>query len=316
MPDIALIGAAGAIGKSIAQALRDRGTPYRAIGRHRDRLTAAFGDDELAEITTWDPDDPASVRAALRGIQLAIYLVGVPYDQFQLHPIILRKTLDAAIAEGVQKFLLIGTVYPYGHAQTESVAEEHPRNPHTFKGKMRKEQEDILLQAHSEGRIQGAILRLPDFYGPGVSSSFLHSLFQAAASGGKADLIGPIDRPHEFVYVPDVGPVVLDLAARPEAYGKWWNLAGAGTITQKQVLEEVSRLAGHRVPVRVAGKTALRLFGLFNSFIREVVEMHYLVTDPVILDDTAIHNLLGTIHKTPYSEGIRQTFEAYRAAHS
>jgi len=316
MPNIALVGAAGAIGKSIAQALRDKGIEYRAIGRHRERLTAEFGNDKLAEITVWNPDDPASVRAALRGIELAIYLVGVPYDQFRLHPTVLQKTLDGAIAEGVQKFLLIGTVYPYGRAQTERVGENHPREPHTFKGKMRKTQEDILLKAHSESLIQGAILRLPDFYGPGVAASFLHSLFQAAASGGKADLIGPIDRPHEFVYVPDVGPVVLNLAARPEAYGKWWNLAGAGVIAPKQIVEEVSLLVGHPVPVRVIGKTALRLVGLFNSFIRELVEMHYLVTDPVILDDTALQNLLGPIHKTPYSEGIRKTFEAYRAAHS
>lgn len=315
MAKIALVGAAGAIGKSIAQALRDRGIEYRAIGRNRERLHAEFANDKLAEITRWNPDEPASVRAALQGIELAFYLVGVPYEQFQLHPIVLKKALDGAIAEGVQKFLLIGTVYPYGRAQSERVTENHPREPHTFKGKMRKEQEDILLKAHSEGRIQGAILRLPDFYGPGVSSSFLHSLFQAAASGGKADLIGPIDRPHEFVYVPDVGPVVLDLASHPEAWGKWWNLAGAGVITQKQIVEEVSRLAGHPIPVRVAGKTALRIFGLFNSFIRELVEMHYLVTDPVILDDTALQNLLGTVHKTPYTEGIRNTYEAARADH-
>ena len=316
MPKIALVGAAGAIGKSIAHALRDRGIEYRAIGRSRERLTTEFGNDNLAEITTWNPDDPASVRAALHGIELAIYLVGVPYDQFQLHPIVLQKTLDGAIAEGVHKFLLIGTVYPYGRAQTERITENHPREPHTFKGKMRKVQEDILLQAHSEGRIHGAILRLPDFYGPGVSSSFLHSLFQAAATGGKADLIGPIDRPHEFVYVPDVGPVVLDLASHNEAWGKWWHLAGDGVITQKQIVEEVSRLAGHPVRVRVAGKTALRIFGLFNSFIRELVEMHYLVTDPLILDDTALQNLIGSIHKTPYAEGIRNTYEAARAAHS
>lgn len=316
MPNIALVGATGAIGRSIAQALRSRGIEYRAIGRHHERLTAEFGDDKLAEITVWDPDDPVSVRTALRGIELVLYLVGVPYDQFQLHPIVLQKTLDGAISEGVQKFLLIGTVYPYGRAQTEPVRENHPREPHTFKGKMRKAQEDMLLQAHSENRIQGVILRLPDFYGPNVSTSFLHSLFQAAASGGKADLIGPIDRPHEFVYVPDVGPVVLDLASRPEAYGKWWNLAGAGVITQKQILEEVSRLAGHPIPVRVVGKTALRIVGLFNPFIRELVEMHYLVTNPVILDDSALQNLLGAVHKTPYTEGIRKTFEAYRAAHS
>ncbi|MFX7052372.1 NAD-dependent epimerase/dehydratase family protein, partial [Acinetobacter baumannii] len=87
----------------------------------------------------------------------------------------------------------------------------HPRNPHTFKGRMRKAQEDLLMQADSTGRIRAAVLRLPDFYGPGVEASFLHGAIKAAAQGGTADMIGPLDRPHEFVFVPDVGPVVARL---------------------------------------------------------------------------------------------------------
>ena len=51
----------------------------------------------------------------------------------------------------------------------------------------------------------------------------------------------------------------------------------------------------------------LRIFGLFNPMVRELVEMHYLLTSPVILDDTRLKNLLGDLPKTPYKEGIRQT---------
>ena len=65
---IALVGATGAIGNSIANTLRQDGTPYRAIGRNRQTLEAEFGTDPLAEIVVWNPDDPASVRAAMKGI--------------------------------------------------------------------------------------------------------------------------------------------------------------------------------------------------------------------------------------------------------
>jgi nucleoside-diphosphate-sugar epimerase len=313
MSKIALFGAAGAIGKSIAAALRSRGTAYRVVGRNAQQLQKTFGDDPLAEIVTWNPDDLASVRAAARGIDTLIYLVGVPYNHFELHPIVIQKTLDGAIAEGVQRFVLIGTVYPYGLPTTPTVAETHPRNPHTFKGKMRKAQEDTLLAAHNAGKIQATILRLPDFYGPGVDASFLHLLFQAAAQGGTADMVGPIDRPHEFVFVPDVGPVVLDLAANPKAYGTWWNFAGAGAITQQQIADQVFAMAGRRPKVRVAGKFMLRVLGLFKPFMRELVEMHYLLTTPVLMDDTALHHLLGDVHKTPYDEGIKITLDSYKA---
>ncbi len=313
---IALFGAAGAIGKSIAGALRLRNSPYRVVGRNRERLKQEFGADDLAEIVIWNPDDAASVTAAAEGVDTIIYLVGVPYDHFELHPVLMRKTLDGAIAAGVKRFVLIGNVYPYGAPITPTVAETHPRNPTTYKGKMRKEQEDILLQAHAEGKIEATILRLPDFYGPGVDLSFLHGLFQAAANGGTANLVGPIDRPHDFMFVPDVGPVVLDLAAKPEAYGRWWNFAGAGTITPKEIASRVFAMAGRKPKLRVAGKTMLRIAGLFNPLMRELVEMNYLQTTPLLMNDQALAGLLGPVHKTPYPEGLRLTLEAYRASAS
>lgn len=312
MQKIALFGAAGAIGKSIATALDTANRSYRVVGRSTQSLGKAFGKKAHVELATWNPDDSNSVRDATRGIDTLIYLVGVPYDQFHLHPLLMKKTLDAAIAEGVERIVLIGTVYPYGMPTTKVVREDHPRNPNTYKGKMRKEQEEILLKAHTEGKIQATILRLPDFYGPGVEKSFLHSLFQSAVKGGTANMVGPIDRPHEFVYVPDVGPVVTALAENKNAYGRWWNLAGYSAITQKEIAEQVFALAGRETKIRVAGKTTLRLLGLVNPMMRELVEMHYLLTTPVLMEDRALEQLLGKLQKTSYLEGLRQTLSSYQ----
>jgi nucleoside-diphosphate-sugar epimerase len=224
----------------------------------------------------------------------------------------MQQTLDGAIAEGVKRIVLIGTVYAYGRPKTATVAESHSREPHTFKGRMRKQQEDILLKAHTDGKIQATILRLPDFYGPGVDSSLLQPVFKAAATGGTADMLGPIDVPHEFVYVPDVGPVVLDLLEKPEAYGKWWNLAGVGTITQRQIAEKAFVLAGRKPKIRVAGLFMLRLIGLFNPIMKEFVEMNYLLSTPVLMDDSALVRLIGPVHKTSYDDGVRASVEASR----
>lgn len=312
LPRIALFGAAGAIGKSIAASLRSRGLAYRVVGRDRERLSTAFGNDPCAEIVTWNPDEATSVRAAAQGIDTLIYLVGVPYHHNELHPILMQQTLDGAVAACVKRIVLISPVYAYGKPTTPTVAETHPRSPTTFKGRMRQEQEDILLRAHAEGKIQATILRLPDFYGPAVGpASLLHLLFQAATAGGAADMIGPLDTPHEFVFTPDIGPVVLKLAAQPAAYGYGWNLAGAGATTQREIAESVFAMAGRKPKLRVIGKTGLRLLGLFNPIMRELVEMHYLQTAPVLLDDRALDELLGPLQKTPYAEGLRLTFEAY-----
>jgi len=309
---IGLVGAAGAMGQSVGQALVARGKSFRVIGRSASALEASFRGMPGVEQVTWTPDDPASVRRAVRGLDTLIYLVGVPYDHFEQHPIVMRQTLDGAIAEGVARMVLVGTVYPYGLPRTTPVTEDHPREPHTFKGRMRKEAEDLLLEADAAGKIRGTILRLPDFYGPDIDKSFVHGAFVAALKGGTANLIGPIDTPHEFIFVPDVGPVLLDLAGRPEAYGRWWHLGGPGTISQREFATRVFAEVGKAPKIRVAGKGTLRVLGIFNPLMRELIEMNYLQTTPVVLDDSALQKLLGPVKKTSYEDGIRKTLELMR----
>jgi nucleoside-diphosphate-sugar epimerase len=307
---VALWGANGAIGESIADALRTQGRGYRVVGRNRESLAKTFGTDPLAEITVWNPDDPASVRAAAEGIETIVYLVGVDYTRFDLHPILMQATLDGAVAAGVSNMLLIGTVYSYGLPQTATVREDHPRSPNTFKGQKRKEQEDLLLEADRAGRVHGTVLRLPDFYGPGADKSIIAEAFTAARSGKTANLVGPIDTPHEFMFVPDVGPVVIRIIDEPRAWGRIWHFGGPGTTTQREMLARIERVVGHPVKTMVANKTMLRVLGIFMPVMRELVEMHYLQTNPIVLDDTAIHELLGPVHKTPYDDGVRATLEA------
>ncbi|HEV2135173.1 MAG TPA: NAD-dependent epimerase/dehydratase family protein [Terracidiphilus sp.] len=310
MARIALLGAAGAVGTSIAAALRQQGTPYRVVGRSDEHLRKVFGADPLAEIKAWNLDDSLSVRQALAGVETAIYLIGVNYWQFELHPALMRTVIERAELAGVKRMLLIGTVYPYGRPQTNPVNEDHPRNPHTFKGKMRKEQEDILFAAHQSGKLQACELRLPDFYGPNVDKSLLWSAFEAAKNGGRAQLVGPIDTPHQFVFVPDVGLLVLRLLKTDGAWGRSWNFAGSGTATQREIVKKIFAAAGKPMKTVVAGKLMLRGMGLFSPLMREMVEMHYLQTEPVLMDDSRLVKLLGGVQRTSYDEGIRLTLDS------
>ena len=53
MTTIALFGATGVLGQSVASALRAQGRRYRVVGRSEASLRREFGDDPLAEIRTW-----------------------------------------------------------------------------------------------------------------------------------------------------------------------------------------------------------------------------------------------------------------------
>ncbi|GGF30581.1 epimerase [Aliidongia dinghuensis] len=310
MGKVALVGAAGAIGRSIAAALSAEGRPYRVIGRSHAALIQAYGRDPLAEIAVWDPADPESAARALDGAEAAVHLVGVPYHQFELHPVVMDQVLKGAVAAGVERLVQIGTVYPFGRPRTPRVAEDHPREPHTFRGRMRKAQEDLTLAAHAEGRIQTTVLRLPDFYGPDGEKSFLHGLFAAALAGKRALMIGPIDRPHEFVFTPDAGPIVTRLIDTPAAFGRTWNLAGAGVTTQRDFARRIFATVGRSPKLLPIGRRGLSLFGLFDPLMKGLAEMNYLMTEPVLLDDSALSSLIGPLAKTSYDEGIDRTLAA------
>jgi nucleoside-diphosphate-sugar epimerase len=178
---------------------------------------------------------------------------------------------------------------------------------------MRKEQEDLVLAADDPIRMRTTILRPPDFYGPDSELSYVRAIFDAAIKGGTANVIGPIDTPHEFIFVPDLAQTLMALSEKEEAYGKAWNVAGPGIITTRQFAEQVFREVHQKPRLRVAGKFTLRILGLFNPVLRELVEMNYLWTTPVKLDDTRLRQLLPNLHKTPYAEGIRLTIDRMRS---
>lgn len=109
---------------------------------------------------------------------------------------------------------------------------------------------------------------------------------------------------------------MLALAAKSEAYGKWWKLGGPGVTTPSDLAGQVFSLAGRKPKLRVVGKTTLRIMGLFSPIMRELVEMSYLQTNPILLDDSALYSLLGDIHKTSYADAIRATLHAYQRANT
>ncbi len=309
----ALFGANGAVGQVMAPLLSAQGASFRAVGRSSDNLRRHFGGlGSMVDLCAADLSNAEDAVSAAAGVDTLFYLVGAPYTHFELHPKLTRITLEAAARVGVKRFVQLGTVYPFGKPQHKLVDETHPRDPQTFKGRMRKEQEDLVLAADGRNGMRTLLLRAPDFYGPTSELSYVRSLFDAALGGGTANVIGPLDTPHEFIFVPDLATTLLRVAERNEAYGKAWNVAGPGMITTRRFAELVFAAVGGKPRLRVANKLVLRVMGVFNPFLREVAEMHYLFTSPVQLDDSRLRQMLPSLPKTSYEDGIAATINTLR----
>lgn len=308
----AIFGAAGAIGPAVAAELDRRGIPFRVVGRTRAKLEKTFAALPHAEIFDADLADLRSASAAARGVDTIIYTVGLPYPSHSLHPALMRTTVDAAVAMKVQRLVLVSSVYAYGVPRASRIPETHPRQPETVKGKYRKEQEDIALEARAKGPLESLVIRLPDFYGPGAELGLANPILRAALAGKTANWIGPVNTLHEFVYVPDVGPVIVDLASCAECYGQAWNFGGPEQINTLDFITRVYRALGRSPKYRTVGRGVLKMMGWFSPLFKELPEMLYLQETPVILDDSKLLAKFPGVHKTSYDEGIARTLDWMR----
>lgn len=307
---IAIIGAAGAAGRAVADELESRGIKPAVLGRDAAKLERLFGG--RAEIRAVDLAHEDAAARALDGVEQAVYCVGLPYPQFDRHPVLMRAALQAARKAGVQRMIVVSSVYSYGRPRTDRVSEDHPREPESRKGLYRKQQEDLAIAAHQPGVLETLVLHLPDFYGPYAANSLAHMMLESLLAGKAARWLGDPDLPHEFVFMPDAARVIAELLGRPECFGRRWNFAGPGAVTGRQFAQWAARETGCEPRVVRTGRWMLILAGLFSPLLRQLVELQYLGETPVLLDDTALCSALGGLHKTPYEEGVRRMVEWMR----
>ncbi len=308
---VVILGANGAIGRGLGPLLSARGIPYRVVGRSLLALQVRFHEDPLCEHLQWDPTDDAAFAQACEGASTVVYLIGMALWKFKENIPMVTKALAAARAAGARRFLLLSSNWSYGSPQAERMDETHPRNPTTVKGNIRREQEDLVLGAHVPGVFATGVLRMADLYGPRVEASHLWSAFQAARKGTIAQVLGPIDRPHEFVFVPDAVAVTARLITTDAAWNgpaaQAWNLAGPAVTTIRDMVELVFATEGKPPRYKVPGKMLMRFVRSMNPYIRELGEMQYLLEQTVLLDDSKLEGLLGDLGKTSYADAIRQT---------
>ena len=88
---LTIVGAAGAIGRSVADAYHAAGEPVRLIGRSAGPLEAMRQPGD--EIVLADAATSEGCRTALQGVDAAVYALGLPYTvkAFSAYPAMMRR---------------------------------------------------------------------------------------------------------------------------------------------------------------------------------------------------------------------------------
>jgi nucleoside-diphosphate-sugar epimerase len=300
----------GAIGLATYEALRRRGETVRLVNRSGH---ASVPDD--VEVVAGDARDSAFTTAVAQGASVVYQTLNPPYPEWTTQfPALQAGVLAAAEAAGA-RLVSMENVYMYGRPNGSPLTEDRPYAAHTKKGQLRARMARELLAAHQAGRVQIAIGRASDYYGPrgGAQSNLGDRVFPAALNGKTASVLGDPDQPHTYTYIPDIGEGLAILGEHPDAPGEVWHLPNdPDTKTTRELVDIIYQHAGGpHTRLRAMPPLVLRLLGLANPILRELAEMQYQFAEPFIVDSSKIATKLGA-RATPTDHALADTLNGYR----
>jgi len=297
----------------ITEELIKRGIRTVAFGRSQqklEQLRSRLGHPEHLTIVVGDAFQPNSIISAAEDADVMFHCANVPYPEMVTKLIPLGESVMEAANRLGLKVIVIDGIYPYGRRQMDRVTEEHPKQPHTRKGKTKLAYEKMLYD-RKWNSAKVMIVRLPDYYGPTANeASYLGSTLESIAAGKTAFFIGNMHVPREYIYLPDAAFMIAELASRDEAYGQNWNIPGAGLISGKEIVRIAQQASKSTKPVLPLGRVGLSLLGMFIPVMKEIVEMLYLTTEPLVLSGDKYERLIGPSRATRFEEGITLTIGA------
>ena len=300
----------GPVGLATVEALHARGAHVRLVNR---RGSAPFDLPARVEVVAGDLTDPDSTAAATQGAAVIYALAHPAFQKWDVEFPAMHQAVCDAAAHQAARLVVFEEMYAYGRPQSATVAEDHPLGATTRKGRVRAQLTRAVLDEFGRGRIEGAIGRAPDYFGPRtrVLPMFGTMFIRLVLDGKRAYLLGDLDTLHTYAYLPDLADGLVTLGERDEALGSAWHLPCLETRTTREVAELFYRAAGTRPDPRPTPKRVMRVMGFFRHDAREAEELEYLFDEPFVVDDSRFRRTFGA-QPTDLEVAVKHTVEWYR----
>ncbi|KKI92860.1 epimerase [Bacillus sp. SA1-12] len=305
-----VLGATGGTGQVMVSELLSRGIEVIAFGRSENKLKELIKEHHSTPQLAYklgDIFDYNTIVEAAFDADVIFQCANVQYHEMAKKLHLLGESVMTAANILGKKIVIVDGIYVYGR-QTGKGNENHLKQPHTKKGKIRVEFEHLIFDKKWKNA-KALIVRLPDYYGITSQNSYLHPTLTGLAADKLSIFIGNLKTPREYVYLPDAAKMIVEIASRDDSYGENWNIPGAGVITGKEIIKMAREITKNRKLVIPLNKHAIRLLGLFDPIMKEVVEIMYLTEEGFILDGEKYKNRIGKIVATPYKEGLEKTLK-------
>lgn len=308
MTAIHVVTGAGPVGSTVALQLAEAGERVRLLTR-----SGSGPDHSLIERQQVDVSRADQLEAAFDGAAVVHHCIhGSAYDAR-----VWRAELPAAERAVLAAAGRIGAVvvfpeslYSYGPVDGP-ITEDLPRAASGGKLGVRTD----LLAQRTASTTATVSVAASDFYGPRVRTAHAgERLIPTVLAGRTMRVVGSLDEPHSFTYVPDLAAAMIRAAATPGLWDSFLHAPTAPPITQRQLIEQVAAAAGVPVPRMSAISTwALKSIGVVSRSTRELAETGYMFDRPFVLDSSASEVRLG-LGPTPLETGLKESVAWWRAS--
>jgi nucleoside-diphosphate-sugar epimerase len=320
---ILVTGGTGFTGAALVKRLREAGHAVVALdykeGLQCDALRALGAEVVIGSVTDRD-----AVRQSMRGVEFVFHLaaafreLNVPnsfYDDVNVTGT--RNVLEAALAEGVWKFVYCSTCGVHGNVDSPPAGEDAPIQPADYYQRTKYEAEPLVKQLGA-GKMETVILRPAAIYGPGDPERFF-MIFKRVAKG-TFPMFGSGRTLYHPLYVDNLVDAFLLCLAPGAGNGREYLIADDEYYPIEEIVKAVGRAL--EVPVRIPHYPVLPVVVI--GHIVEKLCRPFGVTPPIFprrvdwyrqnraFDIARAKQELGYRPRIKLAEGLRQTGIWYR----
>lgn len=301
-----ILGAGGDIGIELAKSLIAYDDNIRLVSRTPEKV------NPTDELFPGNLTDGQGVMKAVQGSSVVYLVAGLQYSLkvWQKEwPLIMKNVIEACKHHRA-KLVFFDNVYLYDKTGIPHMTEETPVNPPSKKGKIRAMLVRMVEDEIKSSRLTALIGRSADFYGQYTKNSILtQTVFSNFKKGKKANWLGSVKYKHSFTYTPDAAKAIAMLGNTPDAYNQTWHLpTAANPMTGKEWIEAIATAMNAPSKYMVAGKTIVKIMGLFNPLMKELVEMLYQCNQDYVFDSSKFEKRFN-FQPTAYLKGIKTIVE-------
>ena len=257
-------GGGGFIGSHLVERLVALGVDVRVLVRYTSSSSCGWLDRspvrENIEVVWGDVTDPEVIKKAMKGIDCVFHLaalISIPYSYKAPRSYVRTNiegsanVLQAALEEGVERFVQISTSEVYGTARFVPISESHPlqaQSPYAAS----KIGADQLAQSFFRSYDLPVVIARPfNAYGPRQSSRAIVPTIITQALAGEAIQLGNLRPTRDLTYVADTVEGIIRAADCDVAIGRTINIGTGCEISIEELTTLILNATGHSVSIAV-----------------------------------------------------------------